>query len=260
MEESVTTLDPYRIESPRRALVLGATAGYVDIVGFVMLFGLFAAYMSGNTALAGRDLGLGEVGAALTRLIPVLAFVAFALVAFTVTHFRLRRGRATLRPLLAIEIALLVVVMLIGTHWYDQGTLRPESLEYYVVALIAVGAMAFQAVAVRRVAGIGVRTTFITAMLVAFAEDTVAWWTQDDEAARHRARIHGGIAVCYLVGASAGTYAAERWELWSLVVPVVALLVLLAGSPSSTASPDSGSPDAGSPDAGSPGSGVSGRR
>lgn len=255
MEESVTTLDPYRIESPRRALVLGATAGYVDIVGFVMLFGLFAAYMSGNTALAGRDLGLGEVGTALARLIPVLAFVVFALLAFTLTHFRLRRGRATLRPLLAIESALLVVVMLIGTHWYDRGSLRPESLEYYALALIAVGAMAFQAVAVRKVAGTGVRTTFITAMLVAFAEDTVAWWTQRDDAARHRARIHGGIAVCYLVGASAGAFVADRWELWSLVVPVVALLILLVESPSSVVGPDAGVRDAGGADPG-----VSGRR
>ena len=164
MEASVTTLDPYRIQSPRRALVLGATAGYVDIVGFVMFFGLFAAYMSGNTALAGRDLGSGEFETALTRLIPMLAFVGFALLAFTVTHMRLRRGRTTLRLLLAIEAVMLAVAMLIGTHWYDDGTLRPESLEYYVVALIAVGAMAFQAVAVRRVAGTGVRTTFITAM------------------------------------------------------------------------------------------------
>lgn len=240
MAESDTTLDPYRIRSPRRALALGATAGYVDIVGFVMLFGLFAAYMSGNTALAGRDLGMGEVGAALTRLIPVLAFVGFALGAFTLTHLRLRRGRATLRPLLAIEAALLVVAMLVGTYWYDEGTLRPESLEYYVVGLIAVGAMAFQAVAVRRVAGTGVRTTFITAMLVAFAEDTVAWRADRDEVARHRARIHGGIAVCYLVGASIGAYAADRWELWSLLAPIAALLALVAGTPSTEVADDGG--------------------
>ncbi len=231
MAESATALDRFRIRSPSRALVLGATAGYVDIVGFLMLFGLFAAYMSGNTALAGRDLGFGEVGAALARVLPITAFVGFALLAFTFTHRRLRHGRTTLRPLLAVEAAMLAVVMLVGTWWYDARMLRQESLEYYVVALLAVGAMAFQAVAVRRVAGFGVRTTFITAMLVAFAEDTVTWRAEGDESARHRARVQGGIAVCYLFGAAAGAFAAERWQLRSLVVPVGVLVVLVARSP-----------------------------
>src|ERR1019366_5325902 len=50
---------------PRVAITLAAIAGWVDAVGFLVLFGLFTAHLSGNTARLGVELGQGNVGLAL---------------------------------------------------------------------------------------------------------------------------------------------------------------------------------------------------
>jgi uncharacterized membrane protein YoaK (UPF0700 family) len=52
---------------------LGFTAGYVDTVGFIALFGLFTAHVTGNFVLIGSELAHPAQGV----LIKFLAFPAF---------------------------------------------------------------------------------------------------------------------------------------------------------------------------------------
>jgi uncharacterized membrane protein YoaK (UPF0700 family) len=113
--------------------------------------------------------------------------------------------------------------------------------DYYVLAVVAVLAMAVQNAALRRIAGVPVHTTFVTGILMQIAEETVNGWyarrdalrgeaVGRDEAARtafRRARLHGAVWLGYLAGGVLGAVLVLRWDLWALVVPLVALTVLI---------------------------------
>jgi uncharacterized membrane protein YoaK (UPF0700 family) len=76
-----------------------------------------------------------------------------------------------------------------------------------------------------------VHTTFITGMLTALAEDSVAYYRdRTDYDARTRIGLHGTIWLGYLVGGIAGAGLALELELhfWALLLPIVLLSVVLA--------------------------------
>ncbi len=94
---------------------LGYTAGYVDTLGFISLFGLFTAHVTGNFILIGSELTRSTHGV----LIKFLAFPAFilavALTRMTVVWLE-RRQQAPMATLLAMQILFLTLFMLLG-HW-----------------------------------------------------------------------------------------------------------------------------------------------
>jgi uncharacterized membrane protein YoaK (UPF0700 family) len=99
---------------PRVAITLAAIAGWVDAVGFLVLFGLFTAHLSGNTARLGVELGQGNVGLALylrgaDRRVLVGVVVGMAYIGHR------ERGSRRLGPLLGMELTLLVVYLGLGT-------------------------------------------------------------------------------------------------------------------------------------------------
>jgi uncharacterized membrane protein YoaK (UPF0700 family) len=215
--------------SPTRrpfALALGGIGGYVDGVGFVTLFGLFTAHMSGNVARTGVELGESDASLALTRGIPVIVFVAMSTVGFLVVRRRHARGAWAFRPLLVFEAVLLTAFMVIGTVWRDDHTLLPESGAFYVLATLVVGAMALQTVAVRSVSGVEVHTTFLTGMLSAVAQDIVEWRADGDRSAAARLRLQGGLVVVYLAGAALGALLVDAWGLWCIALALVGLAVV----------------------------------
>src|SRR5690349_6360434 len=57
------------------AVSLAWVAGFVDAVGYVSLFRLFIAHMSGNSAAMGAHFGQGEWGEAFYRAFPIPVFV-----------------------------------------------------------------------------------------------------------------------------------------------------------------------------------------
>ena len=54
---------------------LAAVGGYVDAVGFLTLFHVFTAHMSGNSVWFGSSLGLGDWRIGLHHLFPIPLFV-----------------------------------------------------------------------------------------------------------------------------------------------------------------------------------------
>src|SRR5271169_3994872 len=104
---------PPRAPQPRVAATLAGVGGWVDAVGFLTLFGLFTAHLSGNTARLGVELGQGEVSLALTYLVPIVGFIGGVAAGswFMAAH----RDRNTLPPLLAVEALLVTTFMVLGT-------------------------------------------------------------------------------------------------------------------------------------------------
>jgi len=56
------------------AQVLTAVAGFVDLTGWVVLYHIYTANMTGNTVAAGLRIGRGDWIRAAARLLPVAAF------------------------------------------------------------------------------------------------------------------------------------------------------------------------------------------
>ena len=211
---------------PRVAFVLAGIGGFVDAVGFLTLFGLFTAHLSGNTARLGVELGRGEVATALTYAVPVVGFFAAVAVGTAWTASCRMRGRRALGPLLLIEAVLVTLLLALGTALRDAGDLTPRSAAYYGLAVTAVAAMGLQTASVRHAAGVSVHTTFITGMTVSLAEELVAAVRGDDGDAARRARVHAVLLGVYLSGAIAGSALDTAWGLWALVAPIVTLVAL----------------------------------
>jgi uncharacterized membrane protein YoaK (UPF0700 family) len=194
-------------------------------VGFLLLFGIFTAHLSGDTTHLAVDVGSGEFGHdALARVAVLVVFLVGVVVGIAIMAAKAtwRRG------LLAVEVACLVAMMVIGAATIDSGTLTNDSAVFYVLVVLAAVSMGLQSAYLRRESGASVHTTFITGMLTALAEDSVTWYRdRSDRAARRRVAIHGGIWVGYLGGGIAGAALALEWDFWALALPVVLLLVVL---------------------------------
>src|SRR4051812_41538701 len=88
---------------------LGIIAGYVDTAGFVALFGLFTAHVTGNFVLIGSE--LARPSGAHVLLLKLLAIPAFAagVIGGRLLDFRCARlEHNPARPLLRLQLVLLM--------------------------------------------------------------------------------------------------------------------------------------------------------
>lgn len=225
---------------------LAWVAGYVDAVGFLTLAGLFVAHMSGNTVRLGVFVGGGDWSLAAQRLVPIVFFTLGVVFGVALCEALSRRSKPAPVPVLGLEAVLLLVFMLVGRAVVGSGSTPAGSWDYYFLAVVAVVAMGLQNVALRRVAGLPIHTTFVTGILTSVGEEVVNGWyarrdlrragaapNRDDDAhvAFRRARFHGGVWVSYLVGGVLGAFIALHWDLWSLTLPLGVLVALIAFDP-----------------------------
>lgn len=93
---------------------MGFLAGYVDTLGFIGLFGLFTAHVTGNFVLLGASMADPQQ---LPSLLKILAFPAFILgvacARLLVAHCE-RRGRPALKSSYLLQLVLLLGFMLCG--------------------------------------------------------------------------------------------------------------------------------------------------
>jgi uncharacterized membrane protein YoaK (UPF0700 family) len=222
--------DPSVAVRPRLAIALAAIGGWVDAIGFLTLFGLFTAHLSGNTARLGVALGRGEASTALTYAVPIVVFFGGAVLGVAFMTARHARGRGAIASILAVESVLVATFMVVGTMLRDAGDLTPRSAGYYGLAVLAVAAMGLQTAALRHAAGVPVHTTFITGMVTHFAEAIVGVARRDQRAVSQQAGVYGALVAASLVGAVGGAALESPWALWALSVPVAVLVVLSAAA------------------------------
>ena len=218
-----------------RVVLLALAAGGVDAVGFLTLFNVFTAHLSGDTTRLAVDLGSGDLNAdALAVALVLITFVCGIFIGvYLVAANETRR-----RLLIAVEIACLVVLTTIGTITLDRGELHHGGFFFYLLVVLAALAMGLQTAYLRRTAGTSVHTTFITGMLTALAEDTVTWCRdRTDVEARRRISIHGCIWLGYLTGGIVGAALALEIDFWALALPITLLAVVALGEFTSRAPP-----------------------
>lgn len=209
------------------AIVLALIAGYVDAIAFTHLFGVFPANQSGNVVLFGIAVGDGSGGGSWR---PALAMAGFALgVLLAYRGGRRLPERHRRWTLLAVETTLLAVLAAIAGD--VAAASAPAGGADEVVALaVAATAMGLQTVALGRVSGVSVTTTYQTGAIVRLSEsvaDAVPG-SSIAVAARRTLAILAIVCACYAGGAALGSLASTKWggALWAAVALVLGCTVV----------------------------------
>src|SRR5215469_3661488 len=116
-------------------------AGMVEVLGFLMLGGLFTAHITGNLVVIAALLVHGSAPN-LSQVLAVPTFIVALVIVWLIASASRARGPALLRPLLSIELLLLsgVLLVMIAT---DAGS-NPDAASASVAAILATSAIACQ--------------------------------------------------------------------------------------------------------------------
>jgi uncharacterized membrane protein YoaK (UPF0700 family) len=228
------------------ALLLAWVGGSVDGIGFLTLFGLFTSHQSGNTVVMGVSTAMHDWAEAIRRAFPVLIFVIGLVVGSLLTHADMKHGRrALLAPVLGTEAVLLLLFLVLGSLALQDGVLDPNrpALFYPLAALPAL-AMGMQNTTLKKVGGIGVRTTFVSGILSTMADQLADYlvWLRVGLRRGHRlgvllrvsarqpafnaAMVAGSVWLAFLLGAIIGGLAQQQWQLFSLAGPIALLTAI----------------------------------
>ncbi len=224
------------------ALLLAVVGGCVDAVGYVVLFKIFTAHMSGNSIASTVHAGEGDWGEACRRAFPVPVFVLGVAAGAAVCEVMLRRGaRSVFAAALALEAALLFAFTAFGAAAAGGGPVPAEpAWRFYLIAALPALAMGVQNAALRRVGGAGVRTTYITGMLTNFAEEATLWLFPRPRPDKQphlpprrppsaaRALLHLGLWLCFVGGGLAGVAGVLRWGPAAVTAPACVLVGVAA--------------------------------
>jgi uncharacterized membrane protein YoaK (UPF0700 family) len=229
------------------ALVLAWVAGFVDATGYVVLFRIFTAHMSGNSVAMGAYLGQGDWAEAIRRGFPVPFFVLGVVLGVGIIEWLSRRGsRRKLTAVLVPEVVLLGAFLLYGRVYLQESRIQPQAAwSFFLLVALAVVAMGLQTASLRRAGGVAIHTTYVTGMLTHFAEEAVTYlfwlrarahswrrlrvalWASPRQTSFVRAALLGSVWVLYAMGAVSSGFLVLRWGLLPLVLPIVVLLVVI---------------------------------
>ena len=231
------------------AFVMTWAAGFVDLVGYVSLYGEYTSHMTGNTVSLARHISELDWPGVARRGWPIVTFVfGLMLGAFIYEAERRRQIQVPFPPAIGLE-ALLIGIFIVagmGTHFKADIPPQPAGKFFVMVALLAVP-MGIQNVVIRKVGGLNVYTTFVTGSLVKFAESLSEYlfWLRARTRGRFRSRIlkvlrvspridslqHAsltfGLWAIYLTGAVCGGFSVLQFALLAMLAPF-ALLTAVA--------------------------------
>ncbi|WP_308807724.1 YoaK family protein [Pseudoduganella aquatica] len=214
------------LRASRQAVALGFLGGYVDTLGFVALFGLFTAHVTGNFVLIGSELARPSGNSVLIKFLAFGAFVAA--VAFTRLYILSleRRGKAPLRSVFSLQLILLIGFMLAGLAAVPLTTSdAPLAL---LAGAIGAAAMGVQNAAAKLLLSHLTPTTVMTGNVTQLVIDLVDIVRGGADASVHRrcAKFLWPI-LAFGAGAIGGAFAYIYVGFYGLL-PAIALLAWLA--------------------------------
>lgn len=238
--------DPRHVRSKKAvALALTFAAGFVDIVGLLVVYKLFTAHVTGTTVRLGEQLIVGNWKAAAVAASVVGAFLLGSIAGRIIVEMG---SRAALRRIasitLGLEAILLIWVIFWGSEALRNRSAIPEPVTYSLLTMLA-GAMGVQTATLTKVGPLTIHTTFVTGMLNKLAELVSRWIFLNHEVRRfansqkenglkskraetfREAAFILAIWISYLLGALAGTWLGLRWQLKALYIPCLVLLLAI---------------------------------
>ncbi len=228
------------------ALSLTMVGGFVDAVGYIALFQVFTANMSGNSVHVGIYLGQQNW----MNLLRPLCAIGSYVVGMLLTRITIEiAGRAGIRRIASVTLAVEAVLLALFAHATPEMHLGQmvnlESRAYFTLVALLAFAMGVQTATLTHIGPLTVYTTFVTGTLTKLTESAtrVLFWTYDharqfgmSHIVRHatdQRDVREGAMLastwsCYVVGAAIGTILKARWELRALYVPVALLIAFTA--------------------------------
>ena len=217
------------------ASVLSAVAGYVDAAGFLALFGLFTAHVTGDLVTFGAALAQPLKMATFSRLAMVPIFMMSVAGTALVARRLKMRGNATTTPLLALMTVALAVFGATGVLLARYAD-RPDSWAVYWSGGAGVVAMGIQNTLMRDALSTLSPTTIMTGNLTQFTIDLVEMIMPTSEprvakaqrlsAVRQRLRKFDYPLFGFMLGAVLGAWLTVHIGLRSIALPTLAVGLL----------------------------------
>ncbi|HEY8879501.1 MAG TPA: YoaK family protein [Roseateles sp.] len=207
----------------RRAALLALAAAYVDTCGFIGLFGLFTAHVTGNFVLIGAEL-VSRHDAILTKLLALPVFLASVLLTAQAEVVLQRRGRAAAAWLLGVEAALVAAAAVVA--WRLPAPGHADDASTMAIGFVLIAAMGVQNALMRTSLAGPVQTTVMTGNVTQIAIDLLARATGRADATALARIANAWPAILGFAAGSALGAAGYAWLgftcLWGAVVLVLA--------------------------------------
>jgi uncharacterized membrane protein YoaK (UPF0700 family) len=250
MTERQPSSKPGRLSERQRdwlAIALTAVAGSIDAIGYIVLFRVFTANMTGNTVALAMGLLESDWATATRHGFAIPMFLMGLLFSrFTVHVAGERQWRHTATILFGTEAALLACFALLGLLCLPAGHVERSSGDLFL-AMVALPALAMgvQNASLSHFGRLSVRTTHVTGNLATLADQIAlfAIWFFSTNRRKGRAGAWSrawkqqslqetifltAIWLSYFAGAAIGVAMLLSWSFPALIAPIAMLLVLVA--------------------------------
>ena len=204
--------------------ILAIAGGYLDAYTYIARGQVFANAQTGNIMLLAINFASGEVLKALSYFPPVIAFVIGIVISEYIKR-KMDSGRLHWRQ----YILLLALAVIILVTFLPQGTI--EGIRYNTIANVLISFVAsLQVQSFRKVRGIVCATTMCTGNLRSGTEALSRFAAQKDREELHKAGKFFAIVLFFIIGAAAGTIAANLFMEKSVIfcgVPLSAAILIM---------------------------------
>ncbi len=200
--------------------------GYVDVVGFVLLFGLFVNHATGNLVMLGVALVGGDDGI-VTKLLSLPVFVAAAAATYALIRRRRARGKASDVIVLLLQAALMLAFMLATVAALPAGNADQPAV--MIAGLVGVCAMAVQNIGARVIFSDLAPTTIMTGNVTQVAIDLIDLLSAKptlDEALTARIIKTWPPVMAFALGVACGAIGVLVAGPWSLLAPFAVVMSL----------------------------------
>jgi uncharacterized membrane protein YoaK (UPF0700 family) len=231
------------------ALLMTWAAGFIDLAGYISLYGLFISHMSGNTVAMARHISRLEWIGFVRHGWPIATFVFGLLLGAFIYDAEKRRDVQSPFPFtIGLETVLIAIFIAVGAGNGFKADIPPQPApKFFIMVALLTIAMGLQNVSIRKVGGLNAYTTFVTGSLVKFGESLsdYLFWLRDRTRNRFGSRIgkvlrvsprqihlqHATLTLAlwstYLIGAVSGGVATDRWALLGMVAPLLVLVFVV---------------------------------
>lgn len=217
---------PQRRHAVLHGFSLAFLAGYVDAFGFVALFGLLTAHVTGNFVMIGASLADPSKASILIKLLAFPAFIAGVATGRIFIARMVSRQRPALEMALLLELALLTSYMVCGMLATPIGaTVGALAMAAGLCGAAAMGLhSAISRLLMTDLAPTSVMTGNVT-QLVIETVDLIAGWGDSGNAARCKKLLVPVLG--FALGAPIAATGFHYFGFTALAVPLLILLALI---------------------------------